>query len=244
MGRTPFTSFSHLTITKLGTAKLAVATTALIVGGGTGLASVGALPAPAQTAASHALVLVGVEVPDPSAQLVDTGEAEERRHSTDDFFNNLRLGSMDSSVSAGEDRSVNSGTSGLSDDQQVEDGNLGNSGSGLHFGGEDHPQPEDVSDSAAGVQFDDNPHPEHQSVEDHSSEDHSSEDQSSEDHSSDGGSSDSGVDSPRSATSPREEHHSDSPEPTAPANNVDDSSGGGSGSGRHGGSDDASQPNT
>ena len=86
MGLTPFTSLAHLTITKLGAAKLAVATTALIVGGGTGLASVSALPAPAQSAASHVLVRLGVEVPDPSAHADHTGEVEQDHHGSGNIF--------------------------------------------------------------------------------------------------------------------------------------------------------------
>ena len=228
MGLTPFTSLAHLTITKLGAAKLAVATTALIVGGGTGLASVSALPAPAQSAASHVLVRFGVEVPDPSAQADHTGEVEQDHHGSGNIFDSLRLISSGPGASRTEDHAPSNPAGGSVDDHGVDAPAVGDSPVATIPGTEDHLHPEDASVHHSSTAIEDNPH----------TEDHSSGDDSSADI----------VESPESESRPREARHSESPEPTAPSNNppssnIDDSSGGGSGSGGHGGADDAPQSN-
>ena len=65
MGLSSTLNLARLTITKLATAKAAALTVAVVAGGGTGLASVGALPDPAQRAAAHVLEHVGIDVPTP-----------------------------------------------------------------------------------------------------------------------------------------------------------------------------------
>ena len=66
MGLSTTLHLARLAVTKVATAKAAALTVAVVVGGGTGLASVGALPGPAQRAAADVLEHVGIDVPAPA----------------------------------------------------------------------------------------------------------------------------------------------------------------------------------